>query len=65
MAGPRRTRAEAIRACARILAAAHAHMATLTAEEAALEAHVPGGPSVEELAAKIRKLRAESARTAA
>ncbi len=65
MAGPRCTKAEAVRACARILAAAHAHMATLTAEEAAREAYIPGGPTVEELAAEIRRRRAQSARTAA
>jgi hypothetical protein len=56
---------QAIAAAAQILADARARMATLTARQAAEEAYVPGGPSVEELEAKIRRLRAASASAAA
>ena len=61
--GPRPmcTYEEAIAAAARVLADARARIATLTAEEVAREAYVPGGPSVEELAEKVRRLRAETA----
>jgi len=59
------TRAQAMRNAGAVLAAARAHMATLTPEQAAQEAYVPGGPTVEELAQRIRDLRAASSKTTA
>ncbi len=58
MSGPLCTYEQAIQDAAHILAAARAHLATLTPEQAAAEAYSPGGPSIEELAARIRLLRA-------
>lgn len=55
-----KTYAEAIADAAQVLADADMHMATLTARQAALEAYVPGGPSVDELEATVRRLRAET-----
>lgn len=59
-AAPLCTREEALTRAAHILAAARAHQATLTAEQAAREAWRPGSPSVEQLTEKIRRLRAEA-----
>jgi hypothetical protein len=56
---------QAIAAAAQVLVDARAHMARLTARQAAEEAYVPGGPSVDELETKIRHLRALTARRAA
>lgn len=56
---------EAVMAAGQILADACARMARLTPEQAALEAYVPGGPSVEELAERIRTMRERAARQAA
>lgn len=53
---PRPTDA-AIEGAGRILAAGYAHMDSLTPDEAAREAYVPGGPTVEELAERIRARR--------
>ncbi|MQY04134.1 hypothetical protein [Actinomadura macrotermitis] len=53
------TREQAMENAGRILAEARVHMATLTAREAAEEAFVPGGPSIDELEERIRALRAE------
>lgn len=51
---------QAITAAARILGRGRARRDSLTPEEAAEEAFVPGGPSVEEIAALIRQHRAEA-----
>lgn len=56
---------QAICNAARVLAAARMRIARLTPEEVAQQAYIPGGPSVEELAAKVRRLRAEAALRAA
>ncbi|WP_067470086.1 hypothetical protein [Actinomadura macra] len=58
------TRQEAMRAAAQVLVNARARIALMTPEEAARAAYIPGGPSLEELAAKVRHLR-EQARSAA
>lgn len=50
----------AMRRAGQILANARARIARLSAEQAAREAYVPGGPSVEEIAAKIRAWRGET-----
>lgn len=55
---------QAVAEAARIYAEATAHQATLTAREAAIEAYVPGGRSVDELEDMIRRLR-ERARSEA
>lgn len=60
-AAPLVTRADAIRDAARILAETDAQVARLTPDEVARLAYVPGGPSVEELAARIRARRAQAA----
>lgn len=52
------SREEAIQAAGRILAEACARQDRLSPEAAAREAHVPGGPPVEELAERIRQQRA-------
>jgi hypothetical protein len=46
-----------IREAGRILARARARRDSLPVEQAAAEAYVPGGPSVDELADRIRALR--------
>ncbi|MGW0805246.1 hypothetical protein [Nonomuraea sp. NPDC002799] len=51
------TRADAITEAARILAEARARRDALPARQAAIEAHVPGGPSVEELTQLIQQQR--------
>ncbi|WP_433465741.1 hypothetical protein [Spirillospora sp. CA-128828] len=51
---------QAIDATAQILADVRHRIATLTPRQAAEEAYVPGGPSIEELETKIRRLRAQS-----
>lgn len=57
MATPRAT---AINNAGQILANTWAHLATLTPQQWADEAYVPGGPTREELAARIRRLRAQA-----
>lgn len=64
MAGPSITYRQAIANAAQILADAHAHMATLTPEQAAAEAYVPGEDHDAKVA-KIRRRRAQSAQVAA
>ena len=59
-AAPLVTRADAIRDAARILAETDAQVARMTPDEVARLAYVPGGPSVDELAARIRARRAEA-----
>lgn len=54
------TREEAIAAAAQILADAYARMAGMTPEQIAAEAYQPGGPSREEIAARIRRDRGQS-----
>lgn len=49
---------QAIDAAAQVLADVRARMAALTPRQAAEEAYVPGGPSVDDLEAKIQELRA-------
>lgn len=56
---------EATGAAARILGIARGRRDSLTPEEAAKEAYVPGGPSVEEIAELIRRHRAERRAAAA
>lgn len=51
---------EAISEAGWVLAQGTARRDSLTPEEAARAAHVPGGPSVDELAARIRSQRARS-----
>lgn len=51
---------QAIDEAAQILADVRAQLATQTPEQAADAAYVPGGPSREEIAAKIRALRART-----
>lgn len=53
---------QAITGAARILTDVRAHLATLTAEQAADAAYIPGGPSREQLAARVRELRAQTRR---
>ena len=55
---------QAIDGAAQILADARARLATLTPRQAAEEAYVPGGPSVDELETRIRALH-DRARPAA
>lgn len=52
----------AIDGAAQILADVRAQLAAQTPEQAADAAYVPGGPSREEIAAKVRALRAQSRR---
>ncbi|RBY94820.1 hypothetical protein DQ244_06050 [Blastococcus sp. TBT05-19] len=52
-----RTREECIAAAARAFNAGRARRDALPVMDAAHEAYVPGGPSVEELAARIRAMR--------
>ncbi|MDN3356029.1 hypothetical protein [Actinomadura sp. DC4] len=54
------TYAQAIADAAQVLADARAHRDSLTPEQAAAEAYVPGGMPVEEIAALIRRHRAEA-----
>lgn len=54
------TYAEAIAAAAQVLVDARARIAALTPRQAATAAYVPGGPSVDELEAKVLRLRAET-----
>lgn len=56
------TYAQAIADAAQVLADARAHRDSLTPEAAAAEAYVPGGPTVDEIAALIRRQRAEARR---
>lgn len=58
-AAPHRPTPEQITAAAQLFAAARARRDSLSPEEAARQAYVPGGPSVEEIAALIRELRGE------
>ncbi|MFC6081077.1 hypothetical protein [Sphaerisporangium aureirubrum] len=51
---------EAMTRAGLILSAARARRDSLPADEAAREAYVPGGPSVEEITALIEKHRAEA-----
>ncbi|RCG27238.1 hypothetical protein DQ384_26330 [Sphaerisporangium album] len=51
---------QAIASAGRILAAARQRRDSLPPEEAAREAYVPGGPSIEELTALIERHRAEA-----
>lgn len=60
-----RTREEAIRAAAHVLAYACWEMDQKTPEQVARDAYTPGGPSLEELEAKVRQQRADAARAAA
>ena len=55
-------REQAMRNAGRVFAAALTRIARMTPEEAADAAYVPGGPSREELAAKVRELRAQARR---
>lgn len=48
---------QAIEEAGRTLADARARMDSLTPHQAALEAHVPGGPSVAELEDRVRAAR--------
>ena len=54
------TKEEAFTAAARIWAEGRARRDSLTPEQAAREAYVPGGPSVEEIAELIRQQRARA-----
>ncbi|GLY81885.1 hypothetical protein [Actinoallomurus iriomotensis] len=56
------TYVQAVANAAQVLADARAHRDSLTPEAAAAEAYVPGGPSVDEIAALIRRHRAEARR---
>lgn len=62
-------RGQALSEAARILAEARARRDAMTVREAALAAHVPGGPSIDELAALIQaqrdRARARAASTTA
>jgi hypothetical protein len=53
-------RAEAMRRAGRVLAQARARIAAQTPEQAADAAYIPGGPSREQLAARVRELRAQN-----
>lgn len=64
MAAPLCTKQQAIAAAAQVLANARAHMATLTDQQAAAEAYVPGEDHAAKVA-KIRRLRAQTVRVAA
>lgn len=59
---PRCTYEQAMDGTAQRLADLGAYLSTLTVEQWAQQAHRPGGPSVEELAERIRRRRAETAR---
>lgn len=54
------TYTQAIADAAQVLADARAHRDSLTPEQAAAEAYVPGGRSVEDIAALIRHQRTEA-----
>jgi hypothetical protein len=56
-------RDDRVEAAGLVLAQARARRDSLTPEEAAAEAYVPGGPSVEELTDRIRAMRAPAAPT--
>lgn len=56
-----RTREESIAAAGRALADAISRRDSLSPHQAALEAYVPGGPSVDELEDRIRRRRAQHA----
>jgi hypothetical protein len=58
------TREECIAGAGRALAAGRARRDALSPLEAAREAYLPGGPSVEELAARIRAQRNQVAQAA-
>lgn len=58
-------RAEAMRRAGRVLAQARARIAAQTPEQAADAAYVPGGPTRDQLAAKVRALRASDNQEAA
>ena len=58
------TRDEAIGAAARVWADTCARQAALTPRQAAMEAHQPGGPSVDELEDRIRRRRLAHAQRA-
>lgn len=51
------TRDQALTAAARVWADTCARQAALTPRQAAIEAHQPGGPSVDELEQRIRTRR--------
>ncbi len=65
MAPPLCTYEEAITAAAAIYSRALTRMAYQTAEQIADAAYVPGGPTREQLIAKVNELRAHSHATAA
>ncbi len=54
----------AVSEAGRILARARVRRDSLPVEQAAAEAYVPGGPSVDELADRIRALRAATEKAA-
>lgn len=56
---------QAISGAAQVLADARADMAAKPARQVAQEAWLPGGPSVDELEAKVRDLRARARQKAA
>ncbi|MDF5756685.1 hypothetical protein [Spongiactinospora sp. TRM90649] len=58
------TRDQALAAAGRILAEARTRRDALSPLEAARLAHEPGGPSIEELAERIRSARQRAARAA-
>lgn len=62
---PRCTREQAIAAAAQIVADTDAYLATLSPQQIAEQAWLPGGPTKTEIADKVRQLRAQSARPAA
>lgn len=55
-------RAVAMRNAGLILAAARARLAASTPDQIAAAAHIPGGPSREQLAARVRELRDQTRR---
>lgn len=59
------TREECMRNAGRTLAATRALSAAMEPRRAAEEAHYAGGPSVDEIEARIRARRAQSAEVAA
>lgn len=58
------TREDCIAAAGRALAAGRARRDSLSPRQAAEEAYVPGGPSVEQLEARIRAQRTQTAQAA-
>jgi hypothetical protein len=58
------TRDEAIQRAAQALADCRARIARMTPEEQAAAAYLPGGPSVEELTARLRAERGATTRAA-